>query len=157
LSRNGNQYRFLHKSLLEYLVARSIFEAHTDEALRETAAQTPHARSDSVSSRASFESVANEEQGFDTGQRLLNSVLARKNLVKDPSIIDFLVERVQQTSKLKPPLRDLIERSKTDPEVRKAAANAITILVKAGVQFNSADLKGIRIPGADLSYGVFDH
>src|SRR5260363_356141 len=32
----------------------------------------------------------------------------------------------------------------------------MTILVKAGVQFNGADLKGIRIPGADLSYGVFD-
>lgn len=31
------------------------------------------------------------------------------------------------------------------------------MLVKARVQFNSQNLQGIRIPGADLSYGVFDH
>jgi WD40 repeat protein len=37
-----------------------------------------------------------------------------------------------------------------------AAANAITILVGAGENFVDADLQGIRIPGADISYGVFD-
>ena len=37
------------------------------------------------------------------------------------------------------------------------AANAITVLVRAQVQFNSLNLQDIRIPGADLSYGVFDN
>ncbi|KAG0347088.1 hypothetical protein BGZ54_005026, partial [Gamsiella multidivaricata] len=49
-----------------------------------------------------------------------------------------------------------IECSKIDKEVRKAAANAITILVRAGISFNGTDLKGIQIPGADLSGGQFD-
>ncbi|KAF9360228.1 hypothetical protein BGX26_010134 [Mortierella sp. AD094] len=34
---------------------------------------------------------------------------------------------------------------------RIAAANAITILVRSGTQFNGADLREIKIPGADLS------
>ncbi|KAG9070370.1 Minichromosome maintenance domain-containing protein 2 [Linnemannia hyalina] len=34
--------------------------------------------------------------------------------------------------------------------------NAITILVRAGVAFHGADLRGIKIPGADLSCGQFD-
>ncbi|UAW63517.1 pentapeptide repeat-containing protein [Mycoavidus sp. HKI] len=37
------------------------------------------------------------------------------------------------------------------------AANALALLVKAGVQLNNKDFSGIRVPGADLSYGVFDH
>ncbi|BBE08488.1 WD40 repeat-containing protein [Mycoavidus cysteinexigens] len=50
-----------------------------------------------------------------------------------------------------------IEASKDpDAAVTVGAANAVTILVRAGAQFNRADLRGIRIPGADLSCGVFD-
>ncbi|KAG0299894.1 snoRNA-binding rRNA-processing protein [Dissophora globulifera] len=37
-----------------------------------------------------------------------------------------------------------------------AAANAITILVRAGIRFIGTDLNGVRISGADLSYGIFD-
>ncbi|OAQ22470.1 WD40 repeat-like protein [Linnemannia elongata AG-77] len=50
----------------------------------------------------------------------------------------------------------MIEQSKFIKAIRKAAANAITILVRAGVRFNGADLKGIQIPRADLSGGQFD-
>ncbi|CAO3569248.1 unnamed protein product [Mortierella alpina] len=39
---------------------------------------------------------------------------------------------------------------------QQAAANAITVLVRAGVSFNGADLSAIKIPGADLSGGQFD-
>jgi hypothetical protein len=53
-------------------------------------------------------------------------------------------------------LHDFIEQSKSDKKWRKAAANAITILVRAGVQFIRLDLRGIQIPGADLSYGMFE-
>ncbi|KAG0022811.1 hypothetical protein BGZ80_011092 [Entomortierella chlamydospora] len=48
-----------------------------------------------------------------------------------------------------------INFSKTDENAKIAAANAITILIRAGVSFIGADLQGIKIPGADLSYGVF--
>ncbi|KAG0046914.1 hypothetical protein BGZ83_007942 [Gryganskiella cystojenkinii] len=53
-------------------------------------------------------------------------------------------------------LRDIIQLSKTDPSVSRAAANAITILVRAGVAFNGADLRAIQIAGADLTGGQFD-
>ncbi|KAG0273643.1 hypothetical protein BGZ96_004722, partial [Linnemannia gamsii] len=82
--------------------------------------------------------------------------LAPKHWVSDLGVARLLTERVWQERTFKEQLLAIIERSKTDADVRQAAANAITILVKAGVQFNGADLKGIQIPGADLSFGVFD-
>lgn len=51
---------------------------------------------------------------------------------------------------------DIVVLSKMDPAVRQAATDAITILVRAGENFNGADLRGIRIPGADLTEGQFE-
>ncbi|KAG0373303.1 hypothetical protein BGX24_011881 [Mortierella sp. AD032] len=82
--------------------------------------------------------------------------LSQRNLVKEPSIIQFLAEYVQGELGFKQRLLQIIERSKTDVTASQAAANAITILVRAGVLFNGADLKGAQIPGADLSGGQFD-
>ncbi|KAG0319801.1 hypothetical protein BGZ97_001407 [Linnemannia gamsii] len=86
--------------------------------------------------------------------------LAQRSILGDPSILHFLSERVQQESSQESPLKRqllaVIEKSKSDESASQAAANAITILVKAGVRFNGANLKGVRIPGADLSGGQFD-
>jgi uncharacterized protein YjbI with pentapeptide repeats len=68
----------------------------------------------------------------------------------------FLVERVQKEPTFKQQLLAYIEHSKKDKKVAHGSSNAITILVRAGVQFIGTDLRGIRIPGADLSYGLFD-
>jgi hypothetical protein len=76
--------------------------------------------------------------------------------VNDYSLLQFLEERVQQEPVFKDQLLAYIEHSKKDKKWRTAAANAITILVRAGVQFIGTDLRGVRIPGADLSYGMFD-
>ncbi|KAG9064487.1 hypothetical protein KI688_003677 [Linnemannia hyalina] len=84
-----------------------------------------------------------------------NRPLSQRNLVPKPSIIQFLAERVQLDPGFKQRLLIFIEQSKTDVHAACAAANAITILVKAGVSFNEADLRAIRIPGADLSGGHF--
>ncbi|KAI8346735.1 hypothetical protein B0O80DRAFT_406714, partial [Mortierella sp. GBAus27b] len=86
----------------------------------------------------------------------INSPLASRLFVDKPSALLFLEERVRQDPQFKKQLLDYIELSKTDKKWRKAASNAITILVLAGVQFNGADLRGIRIPRANLSYGIFD-
>ncbi|KAF9903748.1 hypothetical protein EC991_003396 [Linnemannia zychae] len=89
-----------------------------------------------------------------------NHPLAQKSILDDPSILEFLAERVQQESSkeshFKRQLLAVIEKSKSDESAEQAAANAITILVKAGIRFNGADLRGIRIPKADLSTGQFD-
>ncbi|BBE08560.1 WD40 repeat-containing protein [Mycoavidus cysteinexigens] len=121
LSRQGNQYRFIHKTLRDYFVARALWEelgAH-----------------DKVKPSSWFN---------------------RLNLLSDPAILQFMVERVQQNAELKGELLRVVKRSEKESKLEKGAVNAMTLLVRAGVQFNGADLKGIRIPGADLSNGVFD-
>ncbi|KAF9960578.1 hypothetical protein BGZ65_012090 [Modicella reniformis] len=156
LTRSGNQHRFIHRSLLEYGLALAVFDPL--EWKEQILPELTMVRRGSMSSDMSFrildpteDLILKTEIGPD-----LNSPLAWRNFVNEPSVLQFLVERVQQESVFKKQLLDYIEYSKTDKKWRIAAANAITILVRAGVQFNCVDLSGIQIPGADLSYGVFD-
>ncbi|KAF9126638.1 WD_REPEATS_REGION domain-containing protein [Mortierella sp. GBA39] len=130
LSRVGTQYRFVHRSLLEYFYSCSI--CGPNDSSDEFA---PHPLSNSSDIR--------------------NHPLSQRNLMPEPSIIQFLAERVQLDPGFKQQLLIFIEQSKADVHAACAAANAITILVKAGVSFNEADLRAIRIPGADLSGGHF--
>ncbi|KAG0009583.1 hypothetical protein BGZ80_002239 [Entomortierella chlamydospora] len=155
LARNGNQYRFIHKSLLEYGLSLAIFgPSKRDE---DTDAMPLMSRRGSTSSVLSFENPSSTENTATAdGQPLLDSPLGKRNLVGERSVMRFLTERVQQEPVFKDQLHSVIERSKFDKAARTAAANAITILVRAGVQFNSADLRNIKIPGADLSFGMFD-
>ncbi|KAG0044797.1 hypothetical protein BGZ89_005916, partial [Linnemannia elongata] len=126
LARIGIRHSFIHHSVLEYFYSRHIYET---------------SKINSVS---------------DVSQDLPNHPLSQRDLVKEPSIIQFLAEYVQGELDFKQRLRQIIERSKTDVTASQAAANAITILVRAGVSFIRADLKGIQISGADLSGGQFD-
>ncbi|CAO3565225.1 unnamed protein product [Mortierella alpina] len=128
LSRSGAQYRFLHRSLLEYFYSRHIFETTTT--------------TDALSN---------------VSVSLTEHPLSQKDLVKEPSIVQFLAEHAQHNCGFQQQLHQIIERSKTDDLASQAAANAITVLVRAGVSsFNGADLTGIKIAGADLSGGQFD-
>ncbi|KAF9959349.1 hypothetical protein BGZ72_009811, partial [Mortierella alpina] len=135
LTRTGNKFRFIHRSMLDYFFSRLVYSpVRMDEKeydpQDDTAAPTP----------LSFNG---------------SSPLFSKSLLKD-SIIQFLCDRVNLHPDFEQQLRDVIELSKTDPNVTQAAINAITILVKAGANFSSADLRNIKIPGADLSGGQFD-
>ncbi|KAG9063917.1 hypothetical protein KI688_004031 [Linnemannia hyalina] len=77
-------------------------------------------------------------------------------LTDEPSILQFLSDRVKPDPDFEQQLRSVIDQSKTDPAAIIGAANAITILVKAGALFHGVDLQGIKVPGADLSDGQFD-
>ncbi|KAF9119560.1 hypothetical protein BGW39_000221, partial [Mortierella sp. 14UC] len=79
--------------------------------------------------------------------------LSQRSFTKEPSVLQFLAERVEMDLSFKAQLLAMVEDSKTNAEGGNAAANAISILVKAAVGFNGADLQGIRIPEADL-HGV---
>jgi len=156
LARSDNQYRFIHRSMLEYGVARAIFDPQDWK--ERTTLQPSSNRRGSISSLFSFEIqdddetiVPDIEQEPDS-----NSPLVWRRFVHEPSVVQFLEERVQQEPLFKRQLFGYIEHSKKDKKWRIAAANAITILVRAGVQFNRTDLRGVRIPNADLSYGMFD-
>ncbi|KAF9900431.1 hypothetical protein EC991_007347, partial [Linnemannia zychae] len=137
LTRTGSLFRFLHRSILEYFLSRAIFNPNSSGRDKELSQQPNH---DDV--------VA---QAFDP-----HSPLFTRSLLTEPSVIQFLCERVKQLPDAKKFLLAVIEKSKTDPAAATAAANAITILVRAGVRFNGADLRGVRIPGADLSNSQLD-
>ncbi|KAI7818957.1 hypothetical protein BC939DRAFT_506177 [Gamsiella multidivaricata] len=77
--------------------------------------------------------------------------LNKRNIVSESSIVHFLVEHANANSQFKDQLHTIINLSKTQPSVSQASANAMTILVQAGVKLNGSDLRGIKIPGADLS------
>ncbi len=146
LSRSGAQYRFIHKSLLEYFVARTLFDSFDECMLLNTGRR-----------RGSDASVYSFENQPVLARRTLRDVsLTPKDWLGDLGVVRLLTDRVQQEPLFKKQLLAIIERSKADKTVRQTAANAITILVRAGVKFNGSDLKGIQIPGADLSFGVFD-
>ena len=156
LKRSGNQHRFIHRSILEYGMARAIFDPQ--DAKKRKVLPPVSARRGSTSSIYSFEmhetavpmeAVTKLEPDFD-------SPLATRYFVNEPSVLEFLKERVQQEPLFKQLLLTYVELSKTDVKWRTAAANAISILVRAGVQFNGVDLRKVRIPRADLSFGMFD-
>ncbi|KAF9282107.1 hypothetical protein BGZ68_006209 [Mortierella alpina] len=157
LVRSGNQHRFIHRSLLEYCFALAVFDPHESNAFCLKLPKTLRRRP-SVTSISSCEGDSTCEKDI-TGIQHTNvhdHPLSWKTLVSEPSILQFLVERVQQEPLFKEQLLDLIELSKKSKRACKAAANAITILVRSGHHFNGADLRGIRIRGADLSGGEFD-
>ncbi len=97
---------------------------------------------------------------WETGQ--LDQVVEKAALFKlillacDPAILAFLREKIQQEPGLKQKLLSWVERSKTE-EVQLIAANTLTMFVKAGVALSGQDFRGIRVPGADLSGGIFNH
>ncbi|KAF9346120.1 hypothetical protein BGX26_002396, partial [Mortierella sp. AD094] len=154
LTRDGNRYRFIHRSVLEYGLALAVYDP--DNQNEESEPTSAASRRGTISSALSADQSSTESSVTVDETALLNSPLGKKNLVGEQSVIQFLAERVKHQPIFKDQLHSIIERSKTDKSVRIAAANAITILARAGVQFNCADLRNIQIPGADLSFGVFD-
>jgi len=156
LTRSGNQHRFIHRSLLEYGLTLSIFDPH-DWKERPLSGAVPGRRGSTDSAFSFNIDIATEEEVTLMEQVPdINSPLAWRYFINEPSVLQFLCERVHQEPVFKIQLLDYIEYSKLDEKWRKAAANAITILVRADVQFNGEDLRGIQIPGADLSNGMFD-
>ncbi|KAK3830407.1 MAG: hypothetical protein JOS17DRAFT_159523 [Linnemannia elongata] len=137
LTRTGNLHRFLHRSMLEYFLSRAVFD--------------PSKRQDHDGSAQHTEPTLSDEQLINT-----DGPLFTRNLLSEPSVIQFLSDRVKQVTWFKRHLLAVIELSKSDAQASQAAANAITILVRAVVRFNGVDLRGIRIPGADLTGGQFD-
>jgi WD40 repeat protein len=156
LIRNGNQHRFIHRSLLEYGVSLAIFDPQ--EPKERAVPETSLARRTSTISIASSDGHDSVEPSSTiNGQEPdLSSPLVWRSFVKEPSVLQFLEERVQQEPLFKRSLLEYIEQSKTDKKWRTAASNSITILVRAGVRFIGTDLRGIQVPNADLSYGMFD-
>ncbi|KAG0245731.1 hypothetical protein BGX31_006405 [Mortierella sp. GBA43] len=159
LTRSGNQHRFIHRSLLEYGISLAVFDPQDWKERLMQASSSTVARRSSVDSDMSFLIKDTSEEEVTTIGREPDpkSPLAWRSFVNEPSVLEFLSERAQHEPLFKQQLLDYIEHSRImDKTWRMAAANSITILIRAGVQFNGADLRGIQIPMADLSHGMFD-
>ncbi|GJJ77599.1 hypothetical protein EMPS_09958 [Entomortierella parvispora] len=146
LDRSGSLYIFSHRSMFEYFFSRLIFEPKTSPSGLDV-------------EQKDNQDCLNLTECFDSKKKHLSIAkhpFGKLDLVSEPSILHFLVERVSQSAIFKEQLFQIISLSKAKPRVGRAAANAISILVKAGVHFNGFDLKGIQIRGADLSEGQFD-
>ncbi|KAG0258233.1 WD_REPEATS_REGION domain-containing protein [Linnemannia exigua] len=137
LTRTGSLFRFIHRSMLEYFFSRAVFDPCNSTDYDEFAPQQ-----DSDSSII---------QSLDS-----TGPLFKRNLVGEPSIIQFLSDRVKLNPSFEQQLLCIINQSKTDASAAIAAANAITILVRAGIRFNGVDLRNVKISGADISGGQFD-
>ncbi|KAF8935632.1 hypothetical protein BGZ47_009815 [Haplosporangium gracile] len=133
ISRSANQYRFLHRSILEYFYSRVVSDPFDCNQLPE------------------HETATTESSEF-----FASHPLNQRSIVEEPSILQFLAERVELDVSFKTCLLTAIEGSKTNETISQAAANAISILVRAGIRFNGTDLRGIMIQGADLCGGQFD-
>ncbi|KAK3821661.1 MAG: WD40-repeat-containing domain protein [Benniella sp.] len=156
LSRDGHRYQFIHRSLLEYGLARAVYDPQgtrdrSSSSMRMPSmdSSTDHIWSLGFSSEPKYMAVMVDEEPD------LESPLMWRNFENDHFVVQLLAERAHEPM-FKEQLLSYIEYSKKNKEWCTAAANAITILVRGGEQFIGTDLRGIRIPGADLSYGVFD-
>ncbi|KAG9064798.1 hypothetical protein KI688_003057 [Linnemannia hyalina] len=137
LTRSGSSYRFVHRSMLEYFFSLGVFDPSNFGEKDEFSPQ-----SDVGSTSPAL---------FDA-----EGPLFRHSLLAEPSIIQFLCDRVQQSTSFKQQLFAIIKESKSNLAASRAAANAVTILFKSGVRLCSVDMRGVRIPGADLSGGELD-
>ncbi|GJJ74943.1 hypothetical protein EMPS_07301 [Entomortierella parvispora] len=131
LRKVQNTLQFKHRSLLQYFFACYVFEG--------------------TSSNDSEEIL----------RRLGDYPLVQSGVLKEFSIVFLLAERALEDCEgfqkiLHQGYKRTSDKSFKDPASIQAAVNAVTILVRAGVSFNNADLRSIAIPGADLSCGLFD-
>ncbi|KAF9146263.1 hypothetical protein BGX30_002519 [Mortierella sp. GBA39] len=68
-----------------------------------------------------------------------------QNLLEDPEVLEFLVERAQSDSRFRKRLLSVIEQSEASSVPSLAAANAITILFKSGNRFQDTIVDGVPI------------
>ncbi|KAF9907346.1 hypothetical protein EC991_010995 [Linnemannia zychae] len=149
LCGKNKRYRFLHQSLLEYFYSRVFFDPPP----------IPESNSDNNhcgNLDSDEESIHAQAASSTTTAALLDQPLNKICIVKELAVLDFLVDRVKNYPAFQTLLIDIVELSKTEPLISTAAANAMTILVRARVKFHGKNLCGIKVPGADLSGGLFD-
>ncbi|GJJ74186.1 hypothetical protein EMPS_06544 [Entomortierella parvispora] len=143
LIRIGTRHEFTHRSLMEYFYTCMIYEPKLSQ----------EHESEDEAFPLRLTAYLSSENGSPT---LVDHPFNERSIMLEPSIVHFLAERVQESPDFKDQLQTIVNLSKVDGTVSQAASNAITVLIKAGVQFNGTDLRGIQIPGADLTGGYFD-
>ncbi|KAG0055689.1 hypothetical protein BGZ83_007696 [Gryganskiella cystojenkinii] len=141
LTRTVRAYEFMHRSLLEYFFSCLVYDPREKPFFNEL---------------SHGPGLINGQVSPSSLSPLALHPFGRRELLTERSVLHFLVDRVQLDVDFENQLMRIVQKSKSDDQVAQAAANAITVLVRAGVRFTGDDLQGIQIPGADLTGGHFD-
>ncbi len=144
LKRMGeHHYGFIHASLVEYFATRAMYEEIQEQ---EDVAEIPVENKEKEEIITVVEITEKKPKGG----------IHHRVFAKEPNAIRNLADRIEMKEAFKQKMLKIVEQSKISQQYAIGAANAITALVKAGVTFNGADLRGIKIAGADISGGYFD-
>lgn len=130
--------KFLHISLLEYLVSKDVFEG-----LR---AKLNYFFYDVISNEVSFKNgtIAIPNDNLGITYRAINS----REI--SPVILYMLADRAKIDRSFSELLLQIVKASTQTSTIKQMSANAMTILVKSGFNFFGTDLRNVQIPGADL-------
>ncbi|KAF9899339.1 hypothetical protein EC991_009083, partial [Linnemannia zychae] len=181
LVRSGPYFRFAHPSLLQYLYSLAMFDPYNSDIFD---SENPQRGAPEYLSMSSSGALLQRDLAWRKEQRVGHQVqyqsseqtwalevmlknakaleknhkLGVTNIATRSMAIQFLADRVQSNPVFMKQLVETVResRSNVDDEDQTLAANVMTILVRSGMRFNSADLQGIRIRGANLTGGEFD-
>ncbi len=153
-----NQYGFIHASLIEYFATRAMYEEVVAQPSQQIVISAVAVSDTKDSKQAIMITYAKMQSGRQTNLLPLSqSTLYQSSITKQNNMIQFLADRVQESEVFKKKLFEVIELSKKDERYAVCAANSITVLARARTAFSDIDFRGIRIPGANISYGILDN
>ncbi|KAF9548726.1 Notchless protein 1 [Mortierella hygrophila] len=173
MTRSGKTYSFLFPSLLDYLYSLVVFDPEgSDEGNMDTDGSGTDGFDSEDSARSAEPLCSKSSSGqlsergrtlqeqleVERGQALKKGhALGFTNISERPMAVQFLADRVQIHQVFKEQLVETVHESANGEGNDKwLAANAMAILVKSGMRFNGADLRSIKIKGANLTGGEFD-
>ena len=142
-----NQYSFLNASFIEYFTAREIY----DESLVYQTLRIPSPVPDpdeATDLTSLIKYLIHEDE-------LKKDLIYQFLFARNQQMIVFEVGRICDAAHRKW-LFSIVEKSKIDKRYEIGAANAITILNKAGISLSGLDFQNIAISGADLSGGILE-
>lgn len=154
LKKEGeNSYGFVHKSLYEFLVGQAGGE--------ELNIQLPMVQSTkgaiTVASSNTPAGAGSSKTSASRSPLLENTQLNQQLINEEDGIIRFYVEKVETDPLFQEQLWALVYSSRKNSSMKIGAANAMTILNAAQINFSNKDLSGIKIQHADLSGALLDN
>ncbi|KAF9924567.1 U3 snoRNP protein [Linnemannia zychae] len=165
--RLGNHYQFIHSFILEYLYSLSVFDPDNPDDFNIDYENTDTAGSKwSDCERDKYCAIPTSTTylQLDSGQKSEKDralpphhPLGVTNISSFSVVCQFLIDRVQHNPSFKERLVETVRKSRAENNsCQNLAANAMTILIRSGMLFNGADLRGLKIKGANLTGGCFD-
>jgi len=127
----NHTYSFYHRSFLEYFIADYLYE-----------------RSVCIEEDGEEPFGLEDYHEFVTGAADNNELwCSQKLLVKEPSVLEFLADKVNYRPDMQQRLLAMVYASRASAALATAAANAITVLNIARFPFSGLDFSSIRIGG----------